>query len=80
VPAVAQEVLLLAACVTDAVIGLLLLLRPRRWLWAAQLALVGGYTAMMSIFLPGFWLHPFGPLSKNLPLLALMFLMWRASR
>jgi uncharacterized protein YbjT (DUF2867 family) len=80
VPAVAQEALLLAACVTDAVIGLLLLLRPRRWLWAAQLALVGGYTAMMSIFLPGFWLHPFGPLSKNLPLLALMFLMWRASR
>nr|WP_315254053.1 NAD(P)H-binding protein [uncultured Duganella sp.] len=80
VPAAAQEPLLLAACFTDAAIGMMLLLRPRRWLWAAQLALVGGYTVVMSLCLPGFWHHPFGPLSKNLPLLAMMFLMWRASR
>lgn len=80
VPAAAQEPLLLAACLTDATIGVMLLLRPRRWLWAVQLALVGSYTVVMSLCLPGFWLHPFGPLSKNLPLLAMMFLMWRASR
>lgn len=79
VPPAWQETMLLAASVTDAAIGVLLLLRPRRWLWAAQLALVGGYTAMLSVFLPEFWRHPFGPLSKNLPLLALMLLMWRAS-
>jgi uncharacterized protein YbjT (DUF2867 family) len=80
IPAFAQEPMLLAASLTDAAIGLLLLLRPRRWLWAAQLLLVGGYTLIMSICLPFFWLHPFGPLSKNLPLLALMLLMWRASK
>lgn len=80
IPAAVQEPMLLAASLTDAAIGVLLLLRPRRWLWAAQLALVGGYTVIMSVFLPFFWLHPFGPLSKNLPLLALMFFMWRASR
>ena len=79
VPPAWQEPMLLAASVTDAAIGVLLLLRPRRWLWAAQLALVGGYTAMLSVFLPDFWRHPFGPLTKNLPLLALMLLMWRAS-
>jgi len=79
VPPAWQEPMLLAASVTDAAIGVLLLLRPRRWLWAAQLALVGGYTAMLSAFLPDFWLHPFGPLTKNLPVLALMLLMWRAS-
>ena len=79
VPPAWQEPVLLAASVTDAAIGVLLLLRPRRWLWAAQLVLVGGYTAMLSAFLPGFWLHPFGPLTKNLPVLALMLLMWRAS-
>lgn len=79
VPPAWQEPVLLAASVTDAAIGVLLLLRPRRWLWAAQLALVGGYTAMLSVFLPDFWRHPFGPLTKNLPLLALMLLMWRAS-
>jgi uncharacterized protein YbjT (DUF2867 family) len=80
VPAAAQESVLLAASLADAAIGVLLLLRPRRWLWAAQLALVGGYTVAISVFVPAFWLHPFGPLSKNLPLLALMLLMWRASR
>ena len=79
VPAAWREGTLLAASATDAAIGVLLLLRPRRWLWAAQLALVGGYTAVMSVCLPGFWLHPFGPLSKNLPLLALMLVMWRSS-
>ena len=79
VPPAWQEPMLLAASVTDAAIGVLLLLRPRRWLWAAQLALVGGYTAMLSVFLPDFWRHPFGPLTKNLPVLALMLLMWRAS-
>jgi uncharacterized protein YbjT (DUF2867 family) len=79
VPAGWQEHVLLSASVLDAAIGVLLLLRPRRWLWAVQLALVGGYTAIMSVCLPGFWLHPFGPLSKNLPLLALMLVMWRLS-
>jgi len=79
VPAALQEPLLLAASVTDATIGVLLLLRPRRWLWAAQLALVGGYTIMLSVFLPYFWAHPFGPLLKNLPLLAVMALLWRLS-
>lgn len=79
VPAALQEPLLLAASVTDATIGVLLLLRPRRWLWAAQLALVGGYTVMLSVFLPTFWAHPFGPLLKNLPLLAVMALLWRAA-
>jgi uncharacterized protein YbjT (DUF2867 family) len=80
VPAGAQQPMLLAASLADAAVGVLLLLYPRRWVWALQLALVGGYTAIMSVCLPGFWLHPFGPLSKNLPLLALMLLMWRASR
>lgn len=79
VPAGWREHVLLSASVLDAAIGVLLLLRPRRWLWAAQLVLVGGYTAVMSVCLPGFWLHPFGPLSKNLPLLALMLVMWRLS-
>ncbi|GJI96543.1 nucleoside-diphosphate sugar epimerase [Duganella caerulea] len=80
VPAALQEPMLLAASFMDAAVGALLLLRPRRWLWAAQLALAGGYTVIMSVCLPEFWLHPFGPLSKNLPLLALMLLMWRVSK
>jgi uncharacterized protein YbjT (DUF2867 family) len=79
VPASLQEPMLLAASLTDAAVGVLLLLRPRRWLWGLQLALVGGYTALLSVCLPQFWQHPFGPLSKNLPLLAIMAIMWRSS-
>jgi uncharacterized protein YbjT (DUF2867 family) len=79
VPAVLQEPMLLGASVFDAVIGVLLLLRPRPWVWALQLALVSGYTVIMSFGLPWFWLHPFGVLSKNLPLLAVMLVMWRVS-
>ena len=79
VPAAWREPMLLAASLADAAVGVLLLLRPRRWLWALQLALVGGYTMVMSACLPQFWLHPFGPLSKNLPLLAVMAVMWRLS-
>ncbi|MGV7208092.1 SDR family oxidoreductase [Oxalobacteraceae bacterium A2-2] len=82
IPAALQEPVLLGATLADAALGLLLLaslLRPRSWVWALQLLLVGVYTLLLSAFLPDFWLHPFGPLSKNLPLLALMAVMWRVS-
>ena len=29
-----------------------------------------GYTVLISIWLPEFWLHPFGPLLKNIPVAA----------
>jgi uncharacterized protein YbjT (DUF2867 family) len=67
---------LLGASLLDAGVGVMVLL-GRRWIWPVQIALVLGYTAIMSFCLPEFWLHPFGPLSKNLPILLLMFMMWR---
>lgn len=79
VPAALREPMLLAASLLDGAIGCALLWRPRRWLWSFQLALVGGYTALMSVCLPQFWLHPFGPLSKNLPLLALLLVIRQLS-
>lgn len=77
IPAALRVPVLLGASVLDAAIGCALLLRPRRWLWPLQLCLVGGYTVAMTLCLPEFWLHPFGPLSKNIPLLALMLVLWR---
>jgi uncharacterized protein YbjT (DUF2867 family) len=77
VPPSMREPMLAGASVLDAAIGCALLFKPWRWLWPAQVALVGGYSAIMSVCLPGFWLHPFGPLSKNLPILALLLLLWR---
>ncbi|MFC5473061.1 SDR family oxidoreductase [Paraherbaspirillum soli] len=77
IPADWRETTLLAASLADAAIGIVLVVRPRHWLWPLQIALVGGYTVVMSACLPQFWLHPFGLLSKNLPILALMAIMWR---
>ena len=77
IPAAWGGATLAAASLLDASIGGALLLRPRRWLWPLQLALVGGYSVAMTACLPEFWLHPFGPLSKNLPILALQLAMWR---
>ncbi|WP_332814897.1 SDR family oxidoreductase [Ramlibacter sp.] len=48
----------------------------RWWLWPAQLALVGGYTVLVTLFLPEYWLHPYGPVSKNLPIMAAIALLW----
>lgn len=65
------EIALYGAAVLDLAFGAsILLLRRRRWLWLAQFALIVAYTVIITIELPEFWLHPYGPILKNLPLLA----------
>lgn len=34
-----------------------------------QLALIVGYSLAIAVFLPAYWLHPFAPLAKNIPLI-----------
>ncbi len=51
--------------------------RWRAWVWRAQTATVLVYTAIISIALPAWWLHPFGPVLKNLPILVLLWLLLR---
>ncbi|GAB3763954.1 NAD(P)H-binding protein [Ramlibacter monticola] len=70
---------LYGAALLDLVLGLLTLAAPARWrrgVWLAQLALVAGYTVLITLFLPEYWLHPYGPIAKNLPILALIALLW----
>ena len=33
------------------------------------------YTVLLSVIDPAFWLHPFGPLTKNAPMLVLIWLL-----
>ena len=51
--------------------------RGRRWSYAAQMLLMLGYTAIITVWLPEFWWHPYGPVLKNLPLLAATWLLYR---
>lgn len=72
---VAVAALYLAAAL-DAVFGVATLWRPGRRLWAAQLALVLGYSAVIALALPEFLWHPFGPLLKNVAVVALLFILF----
>lgn len=56
-------------------VGIYALRRHRQWLWRAQIALILAYSLLITWRLPEFWLHPFGPLSKNIPLLAVILLL-----
>ena len=57
-----------------------LLLKRRQWLWLAQLAVILFYTAVITVRLPEFWLHPYGPLLKNLPMLAVIWLLYELEK
>jgi hypothetical protein len=70
---------LYAAAALDLLLGVATLAAPARhrgWVWAGQLLLIAGYTLLITVFLPEYWLHPYGPISKNIPLLASIALAW----
>ena len=68
-------VMLAGAAGTDFALGMATLLWPRRRLWWAQIALIGFYTAVISLFLPEFWAHPYGPVLKNLPIIGTLIVL-----
>lgn len=77
IPAQYGPLMLYGASAFDLLLGLGILLLPRRrWLWLAQLALIGFYTVVIAWKLPEFLLHPYGPLTKNLPMLAAIWLLY----
>lgn len=65
----------------DLALGLTVFVRRHRlWVWRLQLAVIIAYTLLISVALPEFWLHPFGPVLKNLPLLAAIFALHELER
>lgn len=66
---------LYGAASLDLTFGWATLFRPGRRLWLAQMALIAGYSLVIALCLPEYLIHPFGPLSKNLPILALLFIL-----
>lgn len=77
VPPELQAPMLYGASTFDLLLGLgILFMTRRRWLWLAQLGLIGVYTIIIAVKLPEYLLHPFGPLTKNLPMLAAIWLLY----
>jgi uncharacterized protein YbjT (DUF2867 family) len=76
VPAPLRLAALYGAALLDLALGVATLaMSRRRLLWWAQIALILVYTAIISVRLPEFWLHPYGPLLKNVPMLAMLVLL-----
>jgi uncharacterized protein YbjT (DUF2867 family) len=67
---------LYGAAALDLALGIATLaVRGRPILWWLQIVLMLGYMALITWALPEFWLHPFGPILKNLPMLAAVGLL-----
>ncbi len=73
--------LMFPVCAAELVLGLRVLLgRMDSWLAATQLGLVCGFTTILALLDPMLLAHPFGVLSKNLPLLAVVGCCWLLQR
>lgn len=72
--------LVLAGAAADAVVGLWIALKPGRTAYAAALLLMAVMTLLATAIEPGWWLHPFGPLTKNLPIAAILVVLLREPR
>lgn len=72
----AANVLLFGSALLDIALGIAtIVLTRRRWLWLAQIVLVLVYTAIITVRLPELWLEPFGPVAKNVPILAALWVL-----
>jgi uncharacterized protein YbjT (DUF2867 family) len=81
VPAALQTTVLYGAAAMDIVLGVCCMIWWRKPLpWLLQIIAVLGYTAILTLHLPEFWLHPFGPLTKNVPVLAVLVMMYLQAR
>jgi hypothetical protein len=69
-----------AGIAVDLLMGILTLLKPgkwQRWLWPTQAIIILTYTVIILIYLPELALHPFGMLIKNIPIFAILWVLWR---
>lgn len=71
------SLLILAGATVDAILGFLLWLRPGRRTYLATLAVMLSMTAVATVMDPGLWLHPLGPLTKNIPIAAVLLVLAR---
>ncbi|HEY2926398.1 SDR family oxidoreductase [Piscinibacter sp.] len=71
---------LVFSCGLNVTLGTLTLLRPSPWLYAVQCGAVIGYTATAAFNMPELAIDHCGPLAKNIPVLALLMVLWIGQR
>lgn len=79
IPAALFPWVIWGGAITDLVLGGLMAWRPGRRVYLAALWMTLVMTVIGSVASPALWLHPLGPLSKNLPILALLWILAQES-
>ncbi|PMS16349.1 NAD-dependent dehydratase [Trinickia dabaoshanensis] len=72
----AAHVALYGACALDLAFGMATLIKPGRVLWLVQATLIAAYTLLIAVVLPEFLIEPFAPILKNVPILAILFILF----
>ncbi|MEG0676474.1 MAG: DoxX-like family protein [Comamonas sp.] len=70
-----QALLIWGGLLADLLVGLALLFKPVRVSYLAALALMSTMTVVGTALQPALWLHPLGPLLKNLPIAAMLWFL-----
>lgn len=76
VPVTLQLPALTSAVALDLGFGAATLWRPSRVLWLLQAFVVLLYSTIIVVTLPDFLIHPFGPVIKNIPVMAILFVLF----
>jgi len=71
------QLLIVGGAAADLAVGLALWWRPGRASYLAAFCLLLLMTAVATVLQPTLWLHPLGPLLKNLPIAALLWHLCR---
>ena len=72
------RLLILGGAGIDAALGLAMLLKPTGWSYLAALMAMLIMTLVATILDPALWLHPLGPLTKNVPIGAALIVLARS--
>nr|WP_315463525.1 DoxX-like family protein [uncultured Rhodoferax sp.] len=74
------NVLVWSGAALDLLLGLLLWRKPGRRVFFLALVAMLLMTVVATFLTPALWLHPLGPLTKNLPMAAILFILARTSK
>ena len=74
------DALIVGGALLDALLGLALWRWPSRRVYQLALLVMLLMTLLASVMLPALWLNPLGPLTKNLPIAALLWVLGRGAR
>ncbi len=68
--------LIYSAAILDIGLGFWILSnRKMKLCYVIQIVVIASYTILLTIIEPSYWLHPFGPVSKNLPIIMLILIL-----